>query len=170
MDAVFNTGFLYEKGYGVIKNAETAFSWYKKAADKNHYRAAYTVARCYHYGLLAVKKDLMLATQYYTKAEGGYSSDPDFFNDVAYCLFENNNFEGALKLLNHAVTINPKYANGYDSMGEMYFKKGNKTKAIEYYKKAADMGWEGAKKMVERKYRCCSHHYLLQYSHQPDPF
>lgn len=147
-DADYNIGLLFESGKGVDKNLQSASNYYKKAADNGSLPGAYATARCYHYAI-GVKKDLSLATKYYEKAEDGYSSDPGFYNDVAYCLFENNNFDGALKLLNQAVTIDPQYANGYDSMGEMYFKKGNKTKAIEYYKKAADMGWEGAKKWLK---------------------
>lgn len=147
-DADYNIGTLFESGKGVDKNPQSAFNYYKKAADKGSLPGAYATARCYHYAI-GIKKDLSLATKYYEKAEGGYSANPDFYNSAAYCLFENNNFEGALKLLNHAVTIDPKYANGYDSMGEMYFKKGNKTKAVEYYQKAANMGWEGAKKWLK---------------------
>lgn len=147
-DADYNIGLLFESDKGVDKNLQSASNYYKKAADKGSLPGAYATARCYHYAI-GVKKDISLATKYYEKAEGRYSNNPDFYNSAAYCLFENNNFEGALKLLNHAVTIDPKYANGYDSMGEMYFKKGDKTKAIEYYQKAANMGWEGAKKWLK---------------------
>jgi tetratricopeptide (TPR) repeat protein len=60
------------------------------------------------------------------------------FNSYAYYLKREKNPEEGLSVLLDAVELFPSDANLFDSVGEFYLAKGDKTKAIEYYKKALE--------------------------------
>ena len=60
----------------------------------------------------------------------------DQLNSLGYKFFTENLFEEALKIFELNTKTHPYSANCYDSWAEAYLKIGNKTKAIEYYKKA----------------------------------
>lgn len=49
-DAQFNLGWMYDEGFGVAKDAETAFIWYLRAAELSHISAQYNVAWMYEKG------------------------------------------------------------------------------------------------------------------------
>lgn len=142
-DADYNIGLLFESGKGVDKNLQTAFNHLKKAADNGSLPGAYATGIYYYYGS-AGEKNIPAALKYTLMAEKAFTKAPDYYNHLAYCYFENGELQMALNKLAVAMKIDPTYANGYDSMGEMYLKSGNKTLAIEYYKKAAQMGHDNA--------------------------
>jgi len=58
---------------------------------------------------------------------------------LGYELLENNKTGEAIRVFKHAVSEYPESANAYDSLGEAYVKDGNRTQAIEYYKKALEL-------------------------------
>jgi tetratricopeptide (TPR) repeat protein len=58
---------------------------------------------------------------------------------LGYELLENNNTKEAIEVFKYAVSEYPGSANAYDSLGEAYVKDGNRTQAIEYYKKALEL-------------------------------
>lgn len=144
-DAIVNFGLMYEKGQGQQKNSFVAFGFYQEAANKNNLSGYYNLARCHHYGI-GTAVDFKKAIDNYIKSEPAYSNSPAFYNEVAYCYLANNQVDNAISTLNIALKVDPNYANGYDSLGEMYLKKGDREKAISYYKKSAQMGLENAKK------------------------
>jgi tetratricopeptide (TPR) repeat protein len=45
----------------------------------------------------------------------------------------------AIALLQTAITLYPKEANLYDSIGEFYLRKGDKLKALQSYQKALEI-------------------------------
>lgn len=145
-DADFDIGLLFEKGQGVDKNLQSAFNHFKKAADKGSLPGAYATGLYYYYSYKdsGVEKNIPLALKYTLMAEKGFTNSADYYNTLAYCYFESGELQTALNKLATAMKIDPTYANGYDSMGEMYLKSGNRANAIEYYKKAAQMGHENA--------------------------
>lgn len=142
-NADFQIGLLFEEGKGVEKNMQSAFNHFKKAADKRSLPAAYATGLYYLYGY-AGEKNIPAALKYTLMAEKEFTNNPDYYNHLAYCYFENGELQKALNALAVAMKVDPLYANGYDSMGEMYLKSGNRANAIEYYKKAAQMGHENA--------------------------
>lgn len=73
-------------------------------------------------------------------------------NGLAYSLAEQGNAEGGLQILMSAVILHPKEANLYDSIGEFHWNKGNREKAIEFYKKALEIDpqLQSAKNMLEK--------------------
>jgi tetratricopeptide (TPR) repeat protein len=55
---------------------------------------------------------------------------------LGFRLLESGDAEGAIKILELDVEAYPDSAKVYDSLGEAYAKSGDKTRAIENYKKA----------------------------------
>jgi predicted alpha/beta superfamily hydrolase len=59
---------------------------------------------------------------------------PDQLNQTAYDFYFNNRLDDAIKILLWANRLFPENLNLYDSLGEMYQHKGNKSEAMKYYK------------------------------------
>lgn len=47
--------------------------------------------------------------------------------------------DNGLTVLRIAIDIHPKEANLYDSAGELYLRKGDKVKGLEFYRKALEI-------------------------------
>lgn len=60
-------------------------------------------------------------------------------NTLGYMLLRNNQVDEAIKVFQLNIEEYPKAFNTYDSMGEAFMVKGNKEKAIEYYKKSVEL-------------------------------
>ncbi len=60
-------------------------------------------------------------------------------NTIGYMLLRNNQVNEAIKIFHLNIEEYPKASNTYDSMGEAYMVKGDKEKAIEYYKKSVEL-------------------------------
>jgi len=73
------------------------------------------------------------------KGEIVYPRLNTLFNSYAYYLKGEKKLEEGLSVLLDAVELFPSDANLFDSVGEFYLAKEDKTKAIEYYKKALDV-------------------------------
>tara|TARA_R110002051_G_scaffold181774_1_gene251261 strand:+ start:29419 stop:30858 length:1440 start_codon:yes stop_codon:yes gene_type:complete len=72
-------------------------------------------------------------------------------NDLGYAyIFGANDIDSAIKLFELNTKLFPSIANTWDSLGEAYYKKGDKKKALENYKKALEIRPDlaSAKKMV----------------------
>ena len=74
--------------------------------------------------------------------EMGYTVKPpeSLINILGYQLLQLKNFENALKLFALNIASYPNSLNVYDSMGDCYHSKGDKSKAIEYYTLALKHG------------------------------
>lgn len=73
------------------------------------------------------------------KGEIVYPRLNTLFNSYAYYLKGEEKLDEGLKVLLDAVQLFPIDANLFDSIGEFYLAKEDKTKAIEYYKKALEI-------------------------------
>ena len=73
------------------------------------------------------------------KGEIVYPSLNTLFNTYAYYLKSKNKLDQGLEALLAAIELYPQDANLYDSIGEFYLAKDDKTKAIEYYKKTLEI-------------------------------
>ncbi|MCW8849474.1 MAG: serine hydrolase [Melioribacteraceae bacterium] len=60
-------------------------------------------------------------------------------NWLGYYLLGKERIDDAIKIFNLNIKEYPKSSNTYDSMGEAYMVKGNREKAIEYYKKSIEL-------------------------------
>ena len=72
----------------------------------------------------------------------GYTVPPpeSMINDLAYQFLQKKYFDKAFHFFEMNITNYPQSLNVYDSMGDFYDTKGDKTKAIEYYTKALTHG------------------------------
>ena len=72
-DAQNNIGCAYDRGDGVEKNFQTAFSWFMRSAEQGNMYAQHNVGLYYRNGL-GVEKDIRLAIQWYEKSASlGYA-------------------------------------------------------------------------------------------------
>lgn len=71
--------------------------------------------------------------------------NPEFLNMMAYSYYEGSakkieHLEKAIGYLDEALKMDPYYFNAYHSKADLYYRSGNKEKAMDYYKIAADWG------------------------------
>jgi predicted alpha/beta superfamily hydrolase len=73
--------------------------------------------------------------------EFGYTIKPteDFVNNIGYKQLRSGNIDEAIVIFKHNIVNFPNSYNVYDSMGEAYIKKGDKTMAIKYYEKSLQL-------------------------------
>ncbi|WP_158800435.1 alpha/beta hydrolase-fold protein [Pedobacter sp. L105] len=85
------------------------------------------------------KLDALLVAHYKNVSEQmGYDIKPDEsqINNLGYQMMGSNQFKKAETLFKLNITNYPNSGNCYDSIGDYYLKNGDKTKAIESFKKA----------------------------------
>ncbi|GLU57096.1 hypothetical protein Dfri01_65570 [Dyadobacter frigoris] len=85
------------------------------------------------------KLDSLLVTHYKNVSEKmGYINMPgeSQVNNLGYQMMGTNQYTKAETLFKLNIANNPESANCYDSLGDLYLKTGDKTKAIESFKKA----------------------------------
>jgi predicted alpha/beta superfamily hydrolase len=85
------------------------------------------------------KIDSVLVAHYKRVSENmGYRVNPDEtqVNNLGYEMLAKKQYRNAENLFKLNIANNPNSGNCYDSIGDFYLAKGNKTKAIESFKKA----------------------------------
>jgi len=101
-----------------------------------------------------IKHDLKYVEEhFYSLIENFHSEDPKglILNGIGYDFMREGKLDEALEFFKLNVKLFPEDANLWDSLGEVYYKKGNNEKALEYYEKtlAMDPHMESAQEMVE---------------------
>lgn len=137
--SMLQVGAMYYKGQGVGQSFGKALEWYIKSAENNNPTAMQNISYMYGRGE-GVEKNMQTSLLWAQKAVDADSLNPEAYNRLGYVYFNLKNYDKAIETLRKALKINPKYANGYDSLGEFYEAYGEMTKAVIYYKKAAAMG------------------------------
>ncbi|CAM1362311.1 serine hydrolase [Tenacibaculum xiamenense] len=75
---------------------------------------------------------------------------PEILNRLGYIVLKKfKNKEWALELFKANANLFPEEANVWDSLGEAYLELGNKLKATQNYKKAANLGSENSKEVLK---------------------
>ena len=82
---MFDLGTCYYYGHGVNKDYRIAFSWLKKAADKNYADACNWTGYCYENGY-GVEKNYTQAVSYYNKAIDLGNINAMLKLGICYCL------------------------------------------------------------------------------------
>lgn len=132
-------GLCYKNGKGVDKDLEEAAKWFAKSANQGNVNGQYYLGVCYDHGW-GVEQDKEQAVRWYTKA--AEQGDPDSQHNLAVS-YEDG--EGVERNINEAIKWYTKAAEqGYDlslnNLGNIYMSKGEYEKAVEYFKKAAEIG------------------------------
>jgi CubicO group peptidase (beta-lactamase class C family) len=84
-------------------------------------------------------KKALLAAQKAKDPIGASRLAESAINSLGYAFLNKNQHETAITVLKYNVLSFPKSANTYDSLGEAYWKSGNKQLAINNYKKALEL-------------------------------
>lgn len=151
--ALYVYGWCNCNGYGVDKDYDKAFSYLKKAYEKDCVEAAYGLGLCYYCGF-GVEQDYNKAFPYFKKAAD--NGIEEAYNNVGFCYY---NGYGVYKDYNQAFSYFNQASESGDSVGTCnvgicyeygYGVEQDLEKAKEYYQKAADMGYEKAKTSLER--------------------
>ncbi len=91
---------------------------------------------------------------FYGLIDNFHAEDPKgiILNDIGYQFLHENDIDTAIAFFELNVELFPEDANLWDSLGEVYFKKGDSVKALEYYQKALVMDpyMESAQEMVKK--------------------
>ncbi|MBO7180520.1 MAG: sel1 repeat family protein, partial [Bacteroidales bacterium] len=71
-DAQYELATQYYKGIGQLQNYNTAFVWYKRAAEKNHLASCYALGQMYEKGLGCTQNERLAFSYYMQAAERGH--------------------------------------------------------------------------------------------------
>lgn len=71
-EAQYELATQYYKGIGQLQNYNSAFSWYKRAADKDHLASCYALAQMYEQGLGCTQNERLAFNYYMQAAENGH--------------------------------------------------------------------------------------------------
>jgi tetratricopeptide (TPR) repeat protein len=80
-----------------------------------------------------------------------YNFKEDQLNDLGYQLIEGKKYGEAVQILKLNAEVYPHSSNAYDSLGEAYLDSGDKTHAIESYKKSLQLDPDNADAVQELK-------------------
>jgi CubicO group peptidase (beta-lactamase class C family) len=87
-----------------------------------------------------------------TKSEAEYGFDQELtLNMIGYYLMSKNRLDDAITIFEYNTILFPSSGNVYDSLGEAYYKKGDKTNALVNYKRSLqlDPANENAKGIIK---------------------
>ena len=76
--------------------------------------------------------------------------NPKTLDEIGYALLEKNRINEAIAIFSYNTKLFPKDGNAFDSLGEAYYKQGDKKNALINYKKSLKLEPDnkGAKDMV----------------------
>ena len=186
-EAQGSLGYCYGTGSGTAKNEAEAFKWYKKAVEQgdmnaqeniaSYYRKAaeqgdadaqYNFGKCYEYGHgIGIKKDINEAIKWYQKAAEQGHSDAQKSLDEAKRKAERNakrkakRAEEKRKQETEEISkrkIQEEVEKSYN-LGVEYYNNKRYSEAIEYFKKAAELG-----SIMAHTYLGICYHYTQKYT------
>jgi tetratricopeptide (TPR) repeat protein len=83
------------------------------------------------------------AFNYRADARNRFDNVEDKINRLGYELMNEKNMDAALEAFRLNVELHPNSANGYDSLAECYWKRGDLSTAIQYYERAIALDPKG---------------------------
>lgn len=145
-------GDCYYYGRGVDEDDAEAVKWYRKAAEQGLDTAQHSLGKCYYFGY-GVDEDKVKAVKWYRKAaEQGNDDAKTNLGWCYYCGFGvSENVQKAEELLLDAANEDNNLA--MLRLGHIYINDGNATRAIDWYKKAAEHGEAYADTCIGEIYR-----------------
>jgi TPR repeat protein len=149
IQAQFNLGVMYANGLGVEKDLNKAKQWYEKAAAKNDNKAQYNLGVMHLYGE-GLSRNVTAAATWFEKAAN--LGDPFAKNMLAVTYAERNiNLDKGIELVEPLLQLNPQNADVLDTLGWLYYKKGDLKTASSYLEQAVDLkpDWQQAKSHLD---------------------
>lgn len=136
------------------KNYLEAIEWYKKGIEKTLDWAYYNLANCYYYGN-GVRKDELKALDLYKKAyDLGDSASGSAINMLGVIAYNRRDYKHAVTFYKRGTEKDYNWA--YYNLAECYYNgygvKKDKNKAYELYRKAAELGIEKARSIINNWY------------------
>lgn len=146
--ALYTLGLINETGGGgVLQNRKTAFVFFRRAAEKGHVDAQYSVGNAYNFGL-GIPTSYPMALQWYQRASASGNSSATTAIGVLYAEGRGvtQNFKTAMTSFVKA--SNAGNAEAMRRIGNMYFNGDgvahNDTLAYNWLRRAAAAGSESA--------------------------
>ena len=136
------------------KNYLEAIEWYKKGIEKTLDWAYHNLANCYYYGN-GVRKDELKALDLYKKAyDLGDSASGPAINMLGVIAYNRRDYKHAVTFYKRGTEKDYNWA--YYNLAECYYNgngvKKDKNKAYELYRKAAELGIEEARSIINNWY------------------
>jgi tetratricopeptide (TPR) repeat protein len=145
VEAEFNAQ-LGEAWFG-NKDPQNGKSFYEKAVKLDPQSTL--IKNNYAYRLAIWKTDLERAEALIDEVLRTSGETPHYLDTKGYVLFMKGDFKEALIYINMAHTLKPEDPITTEHLGDVHFKLGDKIKAIEFWKKAKEMG--ATNKTLEKK-------------------
>ena len=146
----------YANGEGTEKNTEEALKWYSLSADKGFYKAQNNLAVMYYEGD-GVEKDFEKAKFWFNKALEKNKTYPNIGLGMI-CIEEADDYKSAMKYFKAAEKAGGnEIVSAYAALAKVYASENsgfcNYKKALDYYKKSANMGSDFSQFSIGEMYR-----------------
>ncbi len=144
-------GYCYKNGIGIEKDIQEGIRLYRRGVELGHPIALMNLAFCYHQGL-GVEADADQAFSFEQQAAAQHLTEAQFRVGRRYVHSGGTHIEEGLHFYRLAADKNHRYA--IYNLGHYYDTvKNDYVKAIEYYRKAADLDVERAQHNLALCYR-----------------
>jgi tetratricopeptide (TPR) repeat protein len=145
VEAEFNAQ-LGEAWFG-LKDPEKGKTFYEKAVKLDPQSTL--IKNNYAYRLAIWKTDLDRASELIDEVLKISGETPHYLDTKGYVLFMKGNYQEALTYITKAHNLRPEDPITTEHMGDVHFKLGDKAKAVEYWKKAKELG--SSNKVIDKK-------------------
>ncbi|MDE5868423.1 MAG: sel1 repeat family protein [Anaeroplasmataceae bacterium] len=140
--AQYEVAYCYYFGYGVNRDFEQAGKWYEASALQDYLDAYFALANCFSKGL-GKQKDLQKALYWYEKAGANGSAEGQF--EAANLYFNGNVGNKEQAIYWYELAAKQDHIGALTRLGWCYrygrIVEKNVTKGMEYYQKAAELGF-----------------------------
>ena len=150
--ALYNLGYCYAHGFGVVEDFDKAWDYFKKAAQKGYSHAFVTIGNYYFLGYKNIEQNDRDATYNWKKAaERGNSIG---LYKLGLCYKYNIGVEQNGKESIRYITKSAKKGYNYAQyeLGNYYFFNKDYKKAYKWFEKSKIQGNKAAKKMIDKYY------------------
>lgn len=153
--ARFYLGEACTQGYGVPQDSVQAAKHYQQAAEQGYLPAQAKLGECYAKGI-GVERDFRTAAEWFIKAAESEENRPNQKLDNAKALFEQGDYEAAVREFTELVEQDTQNATAHFYLGEMYAVghgvELNSPRAVEHYTQSAEQGYASAQAKLGQLY------------------
>jgi tetratricopeptide (TPR) repeat protein len=130
-------------------NQELAEKWFNKALENNPNHVS--TLESYAFMLISLNQNMDKAKAMLEKAASIEENNPLILRTQALLKLQEKNYPEAILLAERALKANPQSIDLTEFMGDVWFKAGDKQKAMQYWKEAKQKGgsWESLLKKIK---------------------